>query len=140
MYLQMADESLAFYVDHLVDPDLGGHWFRTNNDGSVITDATKGNVFDQGYHASELNYYTYLYGSLLHLHRPVTLFYLLSGGSHGEVIQLNPLEIDDGLAISHVELDGRPFRRFYGRERTLVIPPHVAGVFKVTFALRPELR
>jgi mannose/cellobiose epimerase-like protein (N-acyl-D-glucosamine 2-epimerase family) len=140
LYLEMADESLAFYVDHLVDPDLGGHWFRTNNDGSVITDPTKGNVFDQGYHASELNYYSYLYGNLLYLRRPVTLFYLLSGEQRGKVIQLNPLEIENGLVIRDVELDGKAFTRFSARERTLSIPARVAGVFKVTFELRARSR
>lgn len=136
LYLQMADESLDFYVKHLVDHELGGHWFRTNNDGSVVTDATKGNVFDQGYHASELNYYTYLYGNLLYARRPVTLHYSFPAAERGRSIQLNPLEVREGLVITRVELGGQPFAHFDGRERTLLIPPRVGGVFKVTFALR----
>ena len=133
-FLRMADESLEFYMTHLVDPDHGETWSRVTRDGSQVTEAAKGDAFKGGYHSIELGYYAYLYGNLHYLGQPVTLYYRFDSSGAPRQLTLDPLPAPPGaLVITDVQLDGEPFEAFDSSTRTLQLAPGDAGTFRVTF-------
>jgi len=133
--LQMADESLQFFHDHFWDTEYGGHYYVTDAQGNV-TDATKSDTYEQGYHVAELLYLSYLYGSLFLKESPVQLHYQFDASSVGRSVRLNPMEITSrSLRILSVRRDGRPYHAFDRASRTLYLPAGVGGTFRVTFRL-----
>jgi mannose/cellobiose epimerase-like protein (N-acyl-D-glucosamine 2-epimerase family) len=132
--LQIADESLDFFMTYLRDPIDGVPYTSTLNDGTPA-DTSKGHLWKAGYHDAELGYLAYLYGSLYYKQREVSLYYYFEPRAEWHEVQLTPLAIEDRtLAISSVELDGNVFKHYRASRRELAIPPHTGGVFKVTFA------
>ena len=135
-FLRMADESLGFYLDNLVDPVHGETWSTVSRDGDERLDETKGDAFKGGYHSIELGYLTYLYGSLWVAEEPVTLHYRFEASDTARQITLDPLPVPPGraLSIADVELEGEPFTAFDGGGRTLQLGEGEGGIFRVTFA------
>lgn len=133
--LQMADESLDFFMNFMRDPADGVAYTSTLNDGTP-DDTTKGHLWKAGYHASEMGYLAYLYGSLYYKQQPVTLYYHFAPRTQGHVAKLSPVE-DDSLVISSIRLNGKAFKSYDPRERVVSIPPGTGGVFEVTFSPAP---
>jgi mannose/cellobiose epimerase-like protein (N-acyl-D-glucosamine 2-epimerase family) len=132
---RMAAESLQFFHEHLWDVEYGGHYYETDAYGNV-TDPTKSEVFEQGYHVSELLYFSYLYGNLYLKRAPIQLYYHFDASDQDRSIELNPVEVtSERLRVIAVRLDGRRYRSFDSKTRTLKIPAGQSGTFKVTFEL-----
>ncbi len=131
--LEMADESISFYMQHFWDQEKGGSFSQTDNSGTVIN-GTKGDVWKSGYHAVELAFYTYLYGNLYLHAKPVTLHYLFAPADSQQMVSLYPLAIEDNrLKIKKVTLDDKPFTDFNRDKRTLMLAEGEGGHFSVTF-------
>jgi mannose/cellobiose epimerase-like protein (N-acyl-D-glucosamine 2-epimerase family) len=132
-FLAMADTSLQFFADYMVDPVNGGGYATCRPDGSVL-DGSKGNPFKAEYHSVELFYYAYLYGNLLYQRRPVSLYYLISPGNDARTLPLKPIAIeDDRLKISAVTLDGVAFNHFDSLKREIYLEADQGGELRVTF-------
>lgn len=135
-YLQMADQSLQFFMEHYYDYDNGEVFSQVASNGTV-TDRKKGDMFKAGYHSVELFYLVYLYGNLYYHNKPVTLYYNFAPEDESRAISLWPIAYeDDRLMISSVQLNGGSYGNYDGATRTLSIPSGVGGVFKVTFESR----
>lgn len=133
-YLQMADESLDFFMNHMVDNVNGEIFYTSNPTGSTILNNTKGDDFKGSYHSIELGYYAYLYSNLYYLHQPATLFYKFAASVNSQSISLSPIPMEEGLLrIKSVTLNGEEFSSFNSVTRTLNIPANQGGKFKVTF-------
>jgi len=132
-YLRMADRALQFFVDHVIDHTYGGT-YKMNTITGGVSDASKGNFYNVEYHSTETFYFTYLYGNLM-LHRaPVTLYYKIAASASQQVIQLNPVAIDDAsLQIRSVELDGASLTTFTGPTREVTLAPGQGGKLRVVF-------
>jgi hypothetical protein len=140
VYMEQADRSLCFYMNHMRDTQFGGVYFQMNPDGSApVNDGTdaptdKGDQWEGSYHNVELAYYTYVYGNLLLCHRPVTLYYRFDAETQDRSITVTPVALGtETLVVSSVTLAGQPFTSFDGASRTLTIPAGTGGVFAVTF-------
>ena len=131
--LEMADESLDFYMTKLRDPAVGVSYTSTENDGTP-DDTQKGHLWKAGYHDAELGYLAYVYGSLYVTGEPVSLHYRVVDDGMDHSMVLSPVE-DAGLVITAVELDGAPYDAFDGASRLLEVPAGVGGAFEVTFEL-----
>jgi len=133
-YLQMADESMDFFMNHLVDSVNGEIFSQTNPAGTIIRNSQKGDDFKASYHSIELGYYGYLYSNLYYLHKPATLYYKFEPTNEAQNISLSPIPMEDGLLrITAVTLDGVEFANFDALTRTLNIAAGEGGKFKVTF-------
>ena len=133
-YLQIADESMDFYMSHIRDYSLGGSYSETNRAGIEISDSTKGNVFGANYHATELAYFTYLYGNLFLRDTTVTLYYYFQSMDSEQNISLYPLAFnDDKLKIKEVIHNDTLYSAFNRDTRTLTLTAGTGGKFKVTF-------
>lgn len=135
MFLEVADGSLNFYMNYLVDPVYGETYADVSADGGTVVDPTKGGLFTAGYHASEVGYYVYMYGNLYYHRKPVTLYYKYPPAVAAQDIRLNPIPLDADVEITAVELDGEPYNNFTGPGRTLHLAAGTGGVFKVTFGV-----
>lgn len=136
MYLEVADGSLRFYMDHLVDPNYGDTYTNVSADGNTVTDGSKGGLFTAGYHSVELGYYVYLYGNLYYHGTPATLYYRYPSASTARQYKLTPVAIEDSvLKILAVSKDGAPYTSFDPDTRVLSLPAGTGGVFEVTFGI-----
>lgn len=132
-YLQMADETLKFYMEHFVDNTNGEVYTSTSRTGGVANDR-KASYWKAGYHSIEFGYYVYLYGNLYLHNAPVSLHYRFEYSDTNREIKLYPLAIEDeNLTISAVTLDGISYNAYDASSRMLNVPPGLSGVFKVTF-------
>jgi mannobiose 2-epimerase len=133
-YLQMADESLDFFMKYMVDNVNGEIYMGTSADGKTVTNNTKGEPFKGSYHSNELGYYAYLYSNLYYLHQPASLYYKFAASTETQNISLSPIPMEEGLLrIKSVTLDGNEFTTFDPATRTLNIAANQGGKFKVTF-------
>lgn len=133
-YLQMADESLKFFMEHQVDSVYGEIFSELSPDGKTVRSAVKGDDFKACYHSIELGYYAYLYSNLYYLHKPATLYYKFAPATETQTIALNPIPIQNELLkIKTVQLNGTDFSNFDKDKRTITILPNQGGTFKVTF-------
>ncbi len=133
-YLQMADESLDFFMKYMVDHVNGEIFFNTSSDGQTVTNNTKGEPFKGSYHSIELGYYAYLYSNLYYLHQPASLYYKFAASPEAQNISLSPIPMEEGLLrIKSVTLDGSEFTTFDPVTRTLNIAANQGGKFKVTY-------
>jgi hypothetical protein len=130
----MADESLDFFMNHLVDSIYGGSYLSVSRDGSMAVNTEKGNEGKAGYHEIDLAYSAYLYGTLVWKREPVSLYYSFKPGAQARDVRLYPLALkDEDLIITEVTLDGEPFPDFDRKNRTLSLAAGVGGKFKVTY-------
>ena len=132
-YLQMADETLKFYMSYMVDPVYGEVYTFVTRTGDVVDD-TKASYWKAGYHSIELGYLVYLYGNLYLHHNPVELYYYYQPADSNRSIKLYPLAIeDDNLELTEVLLNGQPYTNFLSEQRILNIPQGTGGIFRATF-------
>jgi hypothetical protein len=135
-YLQMADETLDFFMKYFVDPVYGEVYENRTRHGYATWGEHKGNGSKAGYHSIELGYYTYLYGNLFYTREPVTLYYNFTPLGYNRDILMNPLALADTLyKIAAVTLDGETYDNYLAGERVLNLPENTGGEFAVTFEL-----
>lgn len=133
-YLEMGDRSLNFMMTKLVDTTYGDIFTRANEAGTEIIDDAKGGTWKAAYHGIETAYYGYLYGNLMYLREPVSLYYRFLPQDGARTLKLTPLAFQDSrLKIASVTLDGQPFTAFDRDARTLTLDSGVGGIFYVTF-------
>jgi len=135
IYLEMADESLNFFMRYFVDHTYGEIYADLFSNGSLIPawGTTKGNDWKAGYHSIETGYYSYLYGNLFFNYEPVTLYYHFEPVDYDREIVLTPLAINKQMNIREVNIDENPFPHFTTDSRTLSVGAGVGGEFRVTF-------
>ncbi|MCF8360151.1 MAG: AGE family epimerase/isomerase [Prolixibacteraceae bacterium] len=132
-FIEVADGTLEFFMEHFVDEIYGEVFEMTDREGDP--NMVKGHHDKAGYHSTELAYYIYLYGNLFYKSEPVELYYFIGADDDAQVVSLYPLAIEDNcLKIDTVELNGNAFTNFDKDSRTLNIGPNEGGVFKVTFS------
>ena len=135
LYLQMADESLDFFMTYFVDPEYGEVYMDRTRTGGFAWHEDKGNEWKAAYHSIELGYYTYLYGNLFVKHEPVTLHYYFAESLEDRNILLTPLAIKDSqLRIQQVLWEGKEYIDYDPNNRILELPADVNGHFEVTYA------
>ncbi|MBN2736303.1 MAG: carbohydrate binding domain-containing protein [Spirochaetales bacterium] len=134
MYMKVADESMNFFMDHMIDPVYGEAYDKVSRDGLSIVNENKGGLFSAGYHSSEMSYYSMLYSSFYYHKRPVDLYYYYETDDKNRSYTLTPVPIEEGLLkILAVTLDGVPYHDFNSNTRTINLAAGVGGKFKVTF-------
>jgi|GEM_PF-1390892 len=137
MYMRVADGSIDFFMNHLMDPLYGEAYNVVSRDGSTVVDPNKGGLFTAGYHSVELGYYAYLYGSLYYHKKPVELYYYYPEESTDRSFVLTPIAIeDDLLKIVKVTLNGTDYTDFDGDTRTVRLAAGKGGKLKVTFGFK----
>lgn len=140
VYLQMADESIHFFMEHMVDSVNGEIFYQLDPTGTVVKKGVKGDDYKSAYHSIEMGYYAYLYSKLYYLNQPAELYYRFEPAAYEQNISLTPIPMEEGvLKIESVMLDNVQFTAFDAFSRTLNIAPHQGGVFKVTFQASPEM-
>lgn len=140
-YLEMADETLDFFMRSFVDHTYGEVYENRTRSGGPIWGEQKGNSGKAGYHSIELGYYVYLYGSLFVHNRPVQLHYRFTPAAQPRTLELLPLAISaKRLSISQITLEGQPYSQFDPVNRSLYLPAGTGGHFVVTFTTQPETR
>ena len=133
-YLQMADETLDFFMNYFVDHEYGEVYMDRTRTGGFAWNEDKGNEWKAGYHSIEMGYYAYLYGNLFVKNRPVTLHYNFVQSPENRTILLTPLAIvDSNLKIEQVLWEGHPYTNYDPEDRTLELPAGVDGHFEVTY-------
>ncbi|MDZ7725348.1 MAG: AGE family epimerase/isomerase [candidate division KSB1 bacterium] len=131
--LQMADESIDFYMNYLRDDVYGGSFSQTRVEGEVTND-TKGDIWKNGYHGVELGYLTYLYTNLYVHQQPVQLYYHFEAAERQRIVELYPLAIpDQHLKITAVEREGQDWPQYDRDARSITLPADSGGTFCVTF-------
>jgi mannose/cellobiose epimerase-like protein (N-acyl-D-glucosamine 2-epimerase family) len=132
-FIEIADGSIDFFMNHFADPVNGEVYMETDRQGNP-DNTYKGSYDKAGYHSTELVYYTYLYGNLFYKKEPVELYYFIDASNQAQSVSLYPLAIEDNcLKIDAVELNDIPFENFNSDTRTLNIAANEGGIFKVTF-------
>jgi mannose/cellobiose epimerase-like protein (N-acyl-D-glucosamine 2-epimerase family) len=132
-FLRMADRALVFFNNYVIDHTNGGTFKMNSVTGGVI-DSSKGNFYNVEYHSTETFYFTYLYGSLMLKRQPVTLYYKFAPSASSQVIQLNPVAIDDAsLKIQSATLDGQSFTTFSATTREVTLAAGQGGKLRVVF-------
>ncbi len=135
-YLQMADETLSFFMTYFVDHEYGEVYSDRTRYGGQIWGLEKGNSGKAGYHSIELGYYTYLYGNLFLKENPVTLYYNFLPVNSDREIKMNPLAFPDSkYRIKDVQKNGTVYNDFNAEQRLLHLPSATGGEFKVTYEL-----
>jgi len=129
--LQMADETLEFFMKYFVDHVYGEVYENRTKYGAQIWDTNKGSSGKAAYHSIELGYYVYLYGKLLLRKEPATLHYAFSPKPYERQIRLMP--IVGKYMIAGVLLNGERHFSFDKWPPMLRIPANVGGDFAVTF-------
>ena len=136
-YLQMAEETLDFYMLHFVDHEYGDVYENTDKYGGIISQwgTWKGNGYKAGYHSIELGYYTYLYGKLLVKKEAASLYYSFAARDNARELRMRPIGVPDGfLKIASVTCNGIPYADFDSTKLILALPANTGGIFCVTYA------
>jgi mannose/cellobiose epimerase-like protein (N-acyl-D-glucosamine 2-epimerase family) len=139
-YLQMADETLDFFMKYFVDHVYGDVFENTNKYGGLIAawGTTKGNSGKAGYHSIETGYYTYLYGTLLLKKEPATLCYRFTPENRERILKMRPIAVPAGyLRISKVTLNGASYANYAPTDLTLTLPAGTGGAVAVTYEPAP---
>lgn len=135
-YLKMADETMSFFEQKMIDPITGVSFLAVDFTGNNVISSTKSDDFKAGFHDAELGYFAYLYSKIYFHNEPIVLHYAIDLGTGAEdrKLALTPLTIDSELLqIASVKLDGVAFESYDAESRELTIPSNVSGVFAVEF-------
>ncbi len=133
-YLEMADETLHFFMKHFVDHVYGDVYENQTRYGDETWGLNKGGGGKAAYHSIETGYYAYLYGNLLN-GSDIFLYYWFDPVAVNRTIKLTPLaSAFDALSITSVLLDNEAYSNFSSNDRELYIPADSGGKFKVTFS------
>ncbi|GAB4167589.1 MAG: hypothetical protein Kow00108_00050 [Calditrichia bacterium] len=137
-YLNMADETLDFFMKYFVDHHYGEVYADRTRTGGLAWNENKGSGGKAGYHSTELGYYGYLYASLYLLDQPAHLFYYISPLDHDRTIVCNPIPYKQNqLYIGLVEKEQIAYDQFDPEKKEIFIPAGTGGIFKVTFQTTP---
>ena len=135
-YLEMADESLDFFMKYFVDHQYGEVYENRKRSGPLTWGDHKGNDNKGAYHSTELGYYTYLYGKLFYKKEPASLYYKFDAASTARSYPLNPLACNlNKLRITSVTKDGLPYNDFNASTRVINLPANTGGKFYVTYEI-----
>lgn len=133
-YLQMADETINFFMQYFVDHVNGEVYADRTRYGGFAWNEAKGNSGKAGYHSIETGYYIYLYGNLFFQHQAVTLHYSFEPLQSEREILLTPIAINDSnLIIARVLLEGQAYANYNATARTLSLPAGIGGHFEITY-------
>lgn len=136
-YLDMADETISFFMTHFVDHEYGDVYSDRTRRGDGIPQwgDHKGNGYKAAYHSVETGWYGYLYGHLTLNHTTARIHYRFDAREESRNIRLAPLENEssNGYAIRQVFRDGAPWTQFDPVSNTLHIPAQTDGLFLVEF-------
>ena len=133
-FLDMADETLHFFMRYFVDHTYGEVYENRTRYGEETWGTTKGNGYKGGYHSIELGYYTYLYGQLLIQNEPVMLHYYFEPLVVEQTVFLTPMALPfNELVITSVEHADTSYANYLSAERQIYLPEGVGGHFTVTF-------
>ncbi len=140
-YLEMADESMAFFMRHFVDRTYAEVYSDRTRRGEEITPwctapggCHKGDGNKAAYHSIELGYYAYLQATLF-VHGDVArLHYRFDASEEARSIRVVPIDAGAGsLRIADVTLAGQPYTDFDAGALTLHLPAGTSGHFVVGF-------
>lgn len=132
--LQMADQTLDFFMQHFVDHVYGEVYENRTKYGGQIWDTNKGSSGKAAYHSIELGYYVYLYGKLLLRKEPATLHYAFSPRPYERTIRLQPIVGNVSYTLAGVWRNGERHDTYDAWPPAVRIPAYVGGEFEVTFA------
>ncbi len=133
-YVQMADETLDFFMRYFVDHQYGEVYSDRTRYGAQIWGNEKGNSGKAGYHSIELGYYVYLYATLFLRHQPVTLFYNIVPDTSDRILLMNPLAWETTkYGIGDVVLNDTSYHAFDAAARTIHLAPGTGGRMAVTY-------
>jgi len=134
IYLQMADETIDFYMRHFVDHVYGEVYSDRTRYGAIAWNEAKASGGKAGYHSIETGYYMYLYGNLFYKYNPVTLHYKMMQENRDREFRLTPLAIRNAnLTISRVTLNSNDYNNYDANSKVLYVPAGTHGHFEVTF-------
>jgi|GEM_PF-290307 len=134
VYLQMADETLNFFMTYFVDHLYGEVYPERNRYGGQIWGTEKGNSSKAAYHSTELGYYVYLYGNLFVHHKPVKLHYKFIPETTDRAFRMNPLAFNtDKYRIKEVLRDSALYTDYDADSRLLRLQSGIGGHFIVTY-------
>jgi mannose/cellobiose epimerase-like protein (N-acyl-D-glucosamine 2-epimerase family) len=134
-YLEMADETMDFYMNYFVDHIYGDVYADRKRRGGLAWNDAKGSSGKAGYHSIETGYYTYLYGNLFFTAQPVVLHYNIEPLQADRELNMTPLAINDSsLIISQVLLNGVSYTNYNSGLRVLNLPAGTGGHFEVTYS------
>ncbi|NQV42029.1 MAG: AGE family epimerase/isomerase [Candidatus Marinimicrobia bacterium] len=133
-YLEVADQTLHFFMQHFVDHTYGDVYENRTRYGNETWGLNKGGGGKAAYHSIETGYYAYLYSSLFLNETPFTLYYWFEAEAVDRNIILTPLHSNSSpISIEAVQLDNEEYTNFLGVGRSLHIPANIGGEFEVTF-------
>ncbi|MGB5287321.1 MAG: AGE family epimerase/isomerase [Ignavibacteriaceae bacterium] len=133
-YLQMADETIIFFMNYFVDHQNGEVYADRTRYGGFAWNEAKGSSGKSGYHSIETGYYAYIYGNLFYTYQPVVLNYYFEPLQSNREILLSPLAIkDSNLIVSGVLLEGQTYSNYDPLSRVLNLPAGVGGQFEITY-------
>ena len=136
VYLQVADETISFFMNYFVDHVYGEVYQDRTRYGKQAWTENKGNPDKGGYHAIETGYYTYLYGNLFLQQKPVSLYYNLVPQQGVKTYYLRPVELPfDQYKIKNIVYNNQAYTNFNSLDKTITLDQGSGGVFKVTFEL-----
>ncbi len=135
-YLETADKTLHFFMQHFVDHTYGDVYENRTRYGDETWGLNKGGGGKAGYHSIETGYYTYIYASLFLHESPFSLYYWYEPQPEERVIRLTPSSYDLSrpLRIYSILLDGVEYTNYDWISRELIIPANTGGEFYVTFS------
>ena len=136
VYLQVADETISFFMNYFVDHVYGEVYQDRTRYGKQAWTENKGNPDKGGYHAIETGYYTYLYGNLFLQQKPVSLYYNFVPQQGVKTYYLRPVELPfDQYKIKNIVYNNQAYPNFNSLDKTITLDQGSGGVFKVTFEL-----
>lgn len=135
-YLEMADETLDFFMNYFVDHIYGEVYADRTRLGATVPGWGDSKASDgkAGYHSIETGYYTYTYGGLMLTGDPVSLHYRIAPADSDRILLMRPIALDDNLfTIAAVTLDSAAYEYFDATAHMLTIPAGTGGEFVVTY-------
>jgi len=141
-YLNMADESLDFFMTYFQDAIYGEVYADRTRRGAGIPQwgDHKGDSNKAAYHSIELGYYTYLYAHLFVNYTPAKLYYFFDESNENRTITLSPIsDGPTGYSVKSVTLDGAAYTDFSATNRTLAGTAGTHGLFAVVFGVARHL-
>ena len=148
LFLKYGRETAAFWNMAFLDHDDGEVHFAVLADGTpylVGTEATKGSHSKGAYHSFELCYFAHIYNNLLHVNKPVELFFspnnIIPPSSrptsweHKYEFRVQPISLPQGsVCIDSVTINGVPHNDFKADEMIVKLPNRDDDyVMKVTY-------
>lgn len=125
--------SEEFFDRFFLDREKGGVFGSVAPDGALIGQGRKASdgEWHTSYHEIEHALLNYLYLSLYVHRRPAVLHFKLDGPARHLVSFVD----DPSVRIEAVKMDGRPWKDFDARDRSVSVPPGAGHVVEVTLGV-----